>query len=761
MFRPIFSGSSMLSSRRLLPIIAVLLVAPWASADPFVESISPPVLEVGKTTRITLVGRELANAEGLWLSAPGKKILAKSIASQFDKAVFELIVDKETHVGICGLRIATRNGLGNCCLILIDDLSVGQFPGAMWGALDEATLDKFRIDVKAGEKLSFEAVANRLGKDADPLVRILDPDGKLLAERDNDPGLYFDCRFEHTFAKTGTHTVEIRDARYKGTPHNKYVLRIGKFPADRVATKFTATTPGLAFTALKGEQASAWVPEWGNSGPGTVARSPWAKSNPMARQVRNLSPRWWQPVESLLMNCGLQATPATVPGELFGTVAQPGWRPAFALKLAKGQKIYVKGEAKSLNSPADLELIVLDKTGREQRRTGDTELETPFDYTAPQDGEYRLVVRDRLHDGGADFTFRLSVRGDPFPPKVSAEVEGLTIPRGSYQPIPILVARSGTTGAIPLKLLGAPPGMKLTPSEIGEKETAVVCKLEADGTTPLGLHTIQIVTDGGEPVLTQPLIDKRIINVDLIPHALREDQRRLPPSVADRFAVFITPAAPFTFELPQTLVTLPRYQKAAIPIATTRLAGLDGPIQFEARGGQLADKNEGRTRVYTEFPEATAKQPNVNGTAASKILSNLAKARIDVRATGTCDGRRVTLIRCFDLNLVPAFHVVPESTKLMLDPGSSAMIRLKIDRVPSFDGPVLLHLNPQDGLKFEENITVPKGKSIVEFKVTAAPDAMPLRFNLQMIAKGTVSGYEEEVRAPQIEIEVKASPKAK
>ena len=36
------------------------------------------------------------------------------------------------------------------------------------------------------------------------------------------------------------------------------------------------------------------------------------------------------------------------------------------------------------------------------------------------------------------------------------------------------------------------------------------------------------------------------MNVDLIPIALREDQKRLPPSLADRFAVQVTPPAPFS-----------------------------------------------------------------------------------------------------------------------------------------------------------------------------------------------------------------------
>jgi len=54
--------------------------------------------------------------------------------------------------------------------------------------------------------------------------------------------------------------------------------------------------------------------------------------------------------------------------------------------------------------------------------------------------------------------------------------------------------------------------------------------------------------------------------------------------------VQITPPTPFTMELPEATITLPRYQHADIPIVTTRQSGFDGPITFTAKGGQLATR---------------------------------------------------------------------------------------------------------------------------------------------------------------------------
>jgi len=50
-------------------------------AHPFIESVAPPVLQRGKTTRIELLGRELNQAVDLWTSVPGMKLLAKPAGS--------------------------------------------------------------------------------------------------------------------------------------------------------------------------------------------------------------------------------------------------------------------------------------------------------------------------------------------------------------------------------------------------------------------------------------------------------------------------------------------------------------------------------------------------------------------------------------------------------------------------------------------------------------------------------------------------------
>ena len=787
----------------------------------FIEGITPPAVERGKTTRVTLAGRDFGPGLDLWHSLPAGALRAVPVESHADRLVFDVTAAADAPVGVCGVRAATRDGLTNAHLLLVDDLPVRAGatsdapvtlapPAAVWGTFRAATLDRYRIDAAAGERVSFEVVGNRLGKDADPLVTIRDAAGRAVAERDNDAGLYFDVRFEHRFETAGAYTIEVRDARFRADDHHHYVLRVGRFPAGRVAVPAAVeagfwggvklpevadaelTTAALRghsgafFANLKrpGDHGSTWVPVATSAGPVTVAEPFDAARDAGLMQASSgpallgyfASPTRVNPFLALDRHLLLgrpQATPAAVPGTLCGVLRTPGRADTYRLRLQKGERIVARGEAKALNSPADLELAVIDRTGRELRRVGETPQtreEPLLDFTAPAAGDYGLVVRDVIRDGGDAYAYRVTVRADPFPPRVTADVEGLTVPRGTFQPLPVAVARAGATGPVRLALLGAPPGLTLAPAEIAATESAVVCRLEADATAPLGVHTIQIVAETDGPrgperalVLTRPAIDRRMMNVDLIPIAPRDDQVRLPPSLADRFAVQVTPPAPFTFDLPEAAVTLPRYQTAAIPVATTRAAGFDGPVSFAATGGQLAPKAEGRTRVYAEFPDATAAKPDVAGVVASKILSNTAKARIDVAATGTHRGRRVTLTRTFELDLKAAFELTAAPAKVSLLPGESAKVRLAVTRLKSFDGTVTLRLNPMPGVTLPETVTVAKGQDSAEIDIAVSPDAQPRQQGVQITASADVAGFEEEVRGQPVTVEVKKveSPKKK
>jgi hypothetical protein len=756
-----------------LCLLLLLTTCAACPAQGVIEHLSPPALERGKTTRLTVAGSQLTRALDLWTSLPPGKATATPVgAIKADAAVFDVRVADDAPVGLFGLRVATAGGLSNVHLCLIDDLPTRaapesakapapvKLPCALWERFRSGEVDRFAIEVKAGQRVSFEAVGNRFGKEVDPLVIIRDAKGRTVAERDNTPSLYFDCRFEHCFAHAGTYTVELRDARYHGHNHGYYVLRMGRFPAARVA---------VPSVVQPGQRIELFLPELNESLPVEVPAKLPPGPTTLALRREDDDGSVWLPVEvgdGAMTVAAADAwsaekgTPAKVPGHLCGVLTRPGARQYFRLELAKGQAIQVTGHARWLNSPADLELALTDAAGKVLRTANEGPDEAVnLDFDPPAAGVYCLAARDLARDSGPAYAYRLDVCSGSPRVNVIAEVEGLTVSRDGYQPIALTVARTNYAGPIPLSLDTAPAGVTLTPNEIPAGATALVCKLSAGATTPLGLHSLRILAQAGADaprvvVRTQPLVDRQLLNVDLIPYSLREDQRRLPPSVSDRLVLLVTETAPFTVELEEPTVTLPRYQQAAIPLVLTRKSGFDAPITFTVRGGQIADKNEGRTRVYVEFPVAKAGDAKVSGRIHSRILANLGKTRIEVLASAATADRTITLIRTFELEIRTAFTVEIPPTPMKLAPGDSAKVHVTVNRARTFGGPVALKLDAAPGLEFPPMVVVPRGESGVDIEVKAVKDAAPGRRGIEFQATADVDGFEEEQRGTRIEIDV-------
>ena len=217
----------------------------------------------------------------------------------------------------------------------------------------------------------------------------------------------------------------------------------------------------------------------------------------------------------------------------------------------------------------------------------------------------------------------------------------------------------------------------------------------------------------------------------------------------------ITPPPPFEVELPESLIQLTRYQTAEFPIVTKRSAGFTSPITFKITGGQIGVEAEERNQVYARFTPATAERLTASGTFFNRILTNLAKHRVDLTATADVNGHRVNLTRTFLLEVQSAFKPTIEPELPTTEPGGTVKFKLLANRVTTFDGPVTFTLGPQTGFTFPETVTIPKGAESVDVELKADPKLNPGRHNLRQQVAGFVGKYEESFNLPNIPIEIK------
>lgn len=786
-------------------VLSACLALSWtnmAVSQGFIEHLSTPVLQRGAVTRVTVYGTEVAAPVGLWTSLPAELIRAKVEATAVSvtnspgaastlqhstraEATLDIEVSPIAPLGLYGLRLATESGLSNVHLFLIDELPVSfrdrqlpvngvqpvKLPASITAPCQPAAIDRYAIDVQAGQRVAFEVIGNRLGKDYDPLIQIRNSAGAVVAQHDNSVGLFFDLRFAHTFTSAGTYTVEVQDSRFEGHPSWHYVLRMGDFPEARMSVP-SAIRPNESSTLTFPQ-----IPGWQFPMKIDAAQTPLARGFAEIRTSDHSLATWiplavtdLQTQIEVEPNNSLQAaTPVTVPSTLNGALLKPGESDFYRFDLVQGQKVQFQGCSKVIGSAADLELILFDADGREVRRTDDTDNEEGrFTFAAGKAGPHCLQVRDVAHDGGPEYAYRVDVRAGGPEFQLAAEVSEIAVPQGNYQSLPIKITRNEFAGEIHLELRGAPAGVTLEPTVIPVNASEFVSRIVAAPDTALGLGTLQIIGTAkleGNAILqarvtTRPLIDRQLRNVDLILYALREDQTNLPPSLTDQIALLVTQPSPFQIELPEALVHLTRFQTAQFPIVTSRKPGFTGPLTFEVAGGQIGKESEERNQIYARFSPSAVEQSTVTGTFYNRILTNLAKHRVNLTAVGEVDGRRVQLIRTFTLDVRSAFQPTYEALQASVEPGGRYRVRIHANRVSTFDGALTFTLGPHPNFKVPETVEVPPGQSMIEVEIQADPKVNFGRHDLRVQVAGFVNKYEESLNLPNIQIEVK-QPEAK
>ena len=82
-------------------------------------------------------------------------------------------------------------------------------PTAVDGAVPNLSWQFFKFPAQAGQRLSIEVLARRIGSSLDPMIRLLDIKGRELAFNDDTPGLNGDSSLTYTFKDAGEYVVEI------------------------------------------------------------------------------------------------------------------------------------------------------------------------------------------------------------------------------------------------------------------------------------------------------------------------------------------------------------------------------------------------------------------------------------------------------------------------------------------------------------------------------------------------------------------------
>ncbi len=488
----------MLRCASLLAPIALLAVGPSAFGQPGLTQAVPAAAAPGKTTDITLTGSKLDQPLKVWSSFPAtiETVPGDANAKGKTSLVCKITLPPEAACGVGALIVTTSEGQSEPLYLMIDDLpsvadngnnhtveTAQEIPpqAAVDGTSEGPVFDFYKFTAKAGQRLSLEVVATRLGSDFDPVLRVINAFGQEIAMIDDDLSLGADCRISQTFPADGVYVIELRDNRYKAG--GKYRLRIGDFPLVSTPFPLGVQAGGAGQIAAAGPFA-AGIPASIVPGPFAAlgnrtffsAKLPGGLSSGFAPiAVTDLA----ESIETAPADQPAAFTAISLPSAISGKLEAPKDFDLFQFPVVKGTRLTFRAATRSLHSPAILTMKLLNAAGGQLAETAVSEgEEETLTFVATETGLLTLRVEDLLGRGGSEYTYRVEARtGNSFALNLKNEPATRTrisLPKnGGAFTLDVQVARNGYDGPVTLGIQSSHAGWQVFNNVIPEKGAEV------------------------------------------------------------------------------------------------------------------------------------------------------------------------------------------------------------------------------------------------------------------------------------------------
>lgn len=364
------------------------------TTPPTLNSVAPQGIARGTTAELTLEGLNLARASAIYFSRPGItghilrvkelpdlpdiRLGSNGTPSTVDvgplpprnQVTVEVEIAPDTEIGPVSFRLLTPLGTSPEGRFLVepyygeapdrepndtpDEAFETFLPAILTGAISRpGDLDFYKIQVAAGQELSFYNGAMLTGSSLQPVVTILDSDLHELAVYGQHGGPE-QVMFAHRFAKAGTYYIRVADYQESGRAGNTYRIIVGEFPLALGAYPLGLRQNSAGELAVRGAHLASKLKLDAKptaDSEDTLTLRPESSFNPL-RIALGREPE----IES-------QGGPITVPVTINGRIAKPGAENRYRFTAHKGDQLILEVNAQRLGSNLDSYLEVLDSKG--------------------------------------------------------------------------------------------------------------------------------------------------------------------------------------------------------------------------------------------------------------------------------------------------------------------------------------------------------------------------------------------------------------
>jgi WD40 repeat protein len=340
---------------------------PVKPKPPVLSKLTPMAGPRGRKLHIQFEGKYLGDVREVVSSHPGfhGKLLADGKSS--DQFQAEIEFPAQTPAGV--YKLAVKTPAGQTEMPFTVDLYPEQIvqgssdsprtagrvtlPATVAGVIARAGgVAFYRFEATSGYQLGAQALTGVIGSKLDPVLQLVDPDGRVVAE--SSKGL-----LGYTCPKPGAYALGIRDREYRGGPEMLYRLHMGDIPmvtgvfplglqrgTDK-EIRVEGVNLGTRYTKMRAP-ADAVV---GSRLPVSLA-TPTGPALGDARVLVGEFPEVSAP--------GTLPVPGTANGRINEAGATETWR--FA--AGKGQRLIVEVNARRIGSPLDSTIEILDAKGQ-------------------------------------------------------------------------------------------------------------------------------------------------------------------------------------------------------------------------------------------------------------------------------------------------------------------------------------------------------------------------------------------------------------
>ncbi len=448
---------------------------PVAAVDgPEVVRISPHSVEIGKSARLIVAGKNLDGAR-LHVGIPGVTVAPVAEGSNAGQAVFDVAVDATVVPGRYAVRCVTSKGVSNRLVLTLDRVPghpdgtfteanpAMAFPVSVHGLIGGTEQKRVWFRGTAGQKIVAEVEARRIGSMLDPVIEIKSQSGTPLVVQWQQSELSGDARTAVTLPSDGLYMAEVHDLQFAAPGGSPWRLLLGDLPPASLAFPPSIAASAGAVRTVAADAVSE--PVTVRSLKGRLAIESGASLLPLPSVRAEAGTYVTEPIDGPFAATPIDATMLAAPfPPLFinGRIAAAKEKDSVLLTVTPGQTLHFAAAARGLSSALRAKMSLYNGDAVVAQSDGEAGATDPqFSFAVPDKvTQLRLEVSDLNGKGSPSSIYRIQVsRADRPAFAVTTAEPAIRLPLNGSVPLRLNVRRISPafryTGPIKLSLSGS------------------------------------------------------------------------------------------------------------------------------------------------------------------------------------------------------------------------------------------------------------------------------------------------------------------